>query len=107
MFPERALFNAKTGEYRPTYVDLPPEHPESGKGVALLLQHIYGTLCAADGRQEEYSCSMVNMTFRQGMVSPCASRHRSSRVVCVVRGGGFTSAGPSDALEKIKEETYC
>ena len=27
----RAYFNAKTGEDPPTYVDLPPEHPEHGK----------------------------------------------------------------------------
>ena len=81
-----AYFNPNTDADRPAYVDLPLGHPERGTTVGLLLQHMYGTLSAADGWQQEYSCSLVEMSSKQGMSSPCVSRHRSRHVVCVCRG---------------------
>ena len=46
----RAYFNAKVDQRSPTFVELPPEHPEYGKGkCARLLRHMYGTRHAAQG----------------------------------------------------------
>ena len=70
----RPYSDAKTDEERPTYVELPKEHPQHGKKVGLLLQHMYGTLGAADGWQEEYSLSLTELLFRQGMPARKASR---------------------------------
>ena len=48
----RAYFNAKPDEGAKTYVQLPPEDPDSGVLCAELLRHMYGTRTAADGWQE-------------------------------------------------------
>jgi hypothetical protein len=50
----RAYFNAIKDANDSTFVDLPPEDPDSGRLVAKLLKHMYGTRAAADGWQEEY-----------------------------------------------------
>ena len=40
----RAYFNARVDPLNPTYVDLPPEHPQAGQGLCgRLRRHMYGT----------------------------------------------------------------
>ena len=98
----RAYFNAKTDPNQPTYVDLPKEHPEHGKKVGLLKRHMYGTLGAADGWQEEYSCSLIELGFRQGLSSACVFNNEERQVVCAVHGDDFTFTGPADQLYEIE-----
>ena len=63
----RAYFNAIISEHdAKTYVELPPEDPDSGAMWARLLRHMYGTRMTADGLQKEYSSVLVSLGFRQG-----------------------------------------
>ena len=89
----RAYFNAPTDPQCPTYVELPPEHPRHGTMIGLLRRHMYGTLKAADGWQEEYSCSLISMGFVQGLTSPCVFHHPARGLVCAVHGDDFTTRG--------------
>ena len=67
----RAYFNARTDEDQVTYVQLPAEDPDCGVLCARLLRHMYGTRAAADGWQEEYSTTLVDVLgFVQGNSSP-------------------------------------
>ena len=105
----RAYFNARTDPKHPTYVDLPAEHPQHGRMVGLLKRHMYGTLRAADGWQEEYSCALVNMGFVQGVSSPCVFHHPKWRLVTAVHGDDFTTRGSKrnlDMFEKLLRERY-
>jgi len=105
----RAYFNAKTDPTRPTYVELPPEHPQHGAMIGLLRRHMYGTLRAADGWQEEYSCALVEMGFVQGLSSPCVFHHPKWKLVTAVHGDDFTTRGSKqnlDAFEKLLREKY-
>lgn len=97
----RAYFCAKTDEDRPTFVELPGEHPNHGTHVGLLKQHMYGTLGAAGGSQEEYSCTLIELGFRQGRSNPCIFRHASDPTVCAVHGGDFTVTGPHRLLRGL------
>ncbi len=101
----RAYFNAATDPNHPTYVELPPEHPQHGKCVGLLLKHMYGTLRAADGWQEEYSCTLVQeLGFRQGLTSPCVFWHPERHLVCAVHGDDFTTRGSKRHLDWFETE---
>jgi len=100
----RAYFNAKTDPNKPTYVDLPREHPQHGRMCALLRKHMYGTLQAADGWQEEYSSSLVSMGFVQGVTSPCVFFHPQWRLACAVHGDDFTVRGPKHYLDLFVKE---
>jgi len=100
----RAYFNAPTDPSRPTYVDLPPEHPMHGRMVALLRRHMYGTLGAADGWQEEYSCALIDMGFHQGRSSPCLFYHPSKGMMCAVHGDDFTVRGSKRHLDEFEAE---
>ena len=66
----RADFTAAVNEKSPTYVQLPPDHPQYGRGkFAKLMKHMYGTRWAAEGWQEEYSGTLVSIGFTQGLAS--------------------------------------
>ncbi len=96
----RAYFNAPTDPDHPTYVELPREHPEHGVKVALLRKHMYGTLRAADGRQEECSCTSVEkLGFVHGLTGPCVFHHRERNLVCAVHGDDFTTRGAKTNLD--------
>ena len=103
----RAYFNAKVGEDEPTFVALPPEHPQAGLGLCgKLLRHMYGTRAAAEGWQSEYSCTLMKLGFRQGSASACVFHHTERRLVGS-HGDDFTSVGPNadrDLFEKEREE---
>jgi len=100
----RAYFNAPTDPSQPTYVDLPPEHPMHGRMVALLRRHMYGTLRAADGWQEEYSCALIDMGFQQGRSSPCLFYHPLKNLMCAVHGDDFTVRGAKRHLDDFEAE---
>ena len=95
----RAYFNAKCDPANPTYVALPSEDPQHQNTCGLLLKHMYGTQAAADGWQQEYSSSMVEMGFEQGVASPCVFWHRQRSLVCSVHGDDFTTAGAKPDLD--------
>ena len=94
----RAYLVAKTGPDQPTYVDVPNEHPEYGKKVGLLMQHLYGTLGAADGWQEEFSCALIELGFAQGTFRPRVFPNIVMSTAGAVHGGGFAFAGPAGEL---------
>ena len=107
----RAYFNASMEDgAEPTYVMLPPEHPDYAKGrCGLLLKHMYGTRAAADGWQQESSGYMRSIGFVQGEASPCIFTHPSRGIACSVHGDDFTSTGEKrelDWLESMLEARY-
>jgi len=102
----RAYFNAKTDPEEPTYVQLPTEDPDSGRGMCgLLMRHMYGTQKAAEGWQQEYSRVLVEeLGFVQGVASPCLFTHEKYDITCSVHGDDFTAAGPKSALDWYEVE---
>ena len=62
------------------------------------MKHMYGTQAAADGRQQEYSGTMVSLGFKQGLASPCVLWHEARSLVCCVHGDDFTTAGAKPDL---------
>ena len=96
----RAYFNARVDDAHPTYVELPPEHPDSKRGMCgFLRRHMYGTQRAADGWQCEYSQTLRELGFTQGVGSPCVFFHAAKRIVVSVHGDDFTSAAPKSSLD--------
>lgn len=80
---KRACSNAKIDrEASPCFVELPQEHPDTGKMCAELLRRVYGTRPAANVWQEEYSTALVRMGFEQGMASPNVFRHSARKISC-------------------------
>ena len=73
----RAYFCAEADPDNPTYVALPPEHGEHGKGIcAMVLKHMHGTKHAADGWHCEYACLLTGeLGFTDGLASPCTYWH--------------------------------
>ena len=95
----RAYFNAVKDADDPTFVELPAEDADSGKMVAKLLKHMYGTRAAADGWQEEYSTVMIGLGFSQGRASPCLFAHHERHLYCSVHGDDFTTVGGKQELD--------
>ena len=101
----RAYFNASTEGCPPTYVQLPDEHPEAGRGMCgFLLKHMYGTQAAADGWQQEYAGYMIEIGFVQGAASPCVFTHPSWHIMTSVHGDDFTSCGTKRALDWLESK---
>ena len=87
----------------PTYVMLPPEHPDHARGCCgLLRKHMYGTRAAADGWQQEYSSYMKKIGFLQGVASPCIFTHPARGIACSVHGDDFTSTGEKRELDWLE-----
>jgi hypothetical protein len=102
----RAYFNASMDENsEPTYVMLPPEHPDHARGMCgLLMKHMYGTRAAADGWQQEYSGFMKSIGFKQGVASPCIFVHPTRGIACSVHGDDFTSTGEKRELDWLEQQ---
>ena len=99
----RAYFNAKIGaDDDPVYVDFPPELNAPAGMCGRLRRHMYGTRRAADGWQDEYSSSLKEAGFVQGLASPCVFRHPARRIVLSVHGDDFTDAGPKSQLDWLE-----
>ena len=105
----RAYFNADCDPDNPTFVALPSEDPDHETKCGRLLKHMYGTQAAADGWQQEYSSTLVEMGFVQGVASPCVFSHAQRGLVSSVHGDDFTTAGSKpqlDWFEKTLESKY-
>ena len=100
----RAYFNAKTSEDDPVYVELPPDLNAPPGMCGLLRRHMYGTRRAAEGWQDEYSSSLLEMGFHQGPAFPCVFHHRPRGVNVSVHGDDFTAAGPKAELDWFEGE---
>ena len=90
----RAYFNAHVDPSEPTFVELPPEAGAAPGTCGRLLRHMYGTQKAAEGWQDEYSCTLRELGFVQGRASPCLFSHKARGLVTSVHGDDFTTAGP-------------
>ena len=106
----RAYLHAETDPEDPSYVDLPKEDEDSGRGLCgLLRKHMYGTRRAADGWQQHYQKFMRDAGFRQGKASPCLFVHVPNHVVVSVHGDDFTVVGAKskvDWFENMLKKTY-
>ena len=94
----RVYFNAKCDPDKPTFVALPAEDKEHRSVCGLLHKHMYGTQAAADGWQQEYSCTMIELRFIPGVACPCVFWHESRSLVSSVHGDDFTTAGSKPNL---------
>ena len=86
------------------FVALLIEDPEHGSTCGLLLKHMYGIQAAADGWQQEYSQTPIDLGFRQGVASPCVFRHEARSLVTSVHGDDFTTAGAKPNLDWFEKE---
>ena len=105
----RSYLSASTNGSDPTYVMLPPEHPDHKDKCGLLRKHMYGTRAAADGWQQEYSNFMKSIVFWQGEACPCLFFHPGKGLATSVHGDDFTTAGPKceqDWFESQLEAKY-
>ena len=101
---KRAYFNAKVDQQRnPCFVSLPNEDPDHEHMCGELLKHMYGTRAAADGWQEEYSTTLIDLGFTQGLANPNIFYHRGRCIYCSVHGDDFTSSGPKPSLDWMEE----
>jgi hypothetical protein len=100
----RAYFNARTETDAPTYVELPPEEDGHGEMVALLLRHMYGTRRAADGWQQEYSTTLIELGFVQGLSCACVFVHPTRGLATNVHGDDFLTTGPKDSQDWFEAE---
>ena len=70
---------------------------------------MYGTQKAAEGWQSEYSKTLIDLGFNQGVACPCIFHHLDKDIVCSVHGDDFTAVGPKrhlDWYEAALEEKY-
>ena len=65
---------------------------------------MYGTQAAADGWQQEYSSTMVELGFEQGVACPCVFWHKARSLVCSVHGDDVTTAGAKPDLDWLESE---
>ena len=70
----------------------------------LLPKHMYGTQAVADGWQQEYSSTMVEIGIEQGVACPCVFWHKAQSVECSVHGDDFTTAGAKPDLDWFESE---
>ena len=99
----RANFNASCDPEKPTSVGLPTEHPDYQSTCGLLLNHMYGIQAAADGWQQEYSQTLIDLEFKQGVASPFVFHHPKRSPVCSVHGDDFTIAGAKPDLDWFEQ----
>ena len=98
------ISRASTEGCAPTYVQLPPEHPDHQRGMCgFLLKHMYGTQAAADGWQQEYAGFMREIGFTQGAASPCVFTHIARNICTSVHGDDFTSVGAKRQLDWFED----
>jgi len=70
----------------------------------LLKRHMYGTRAAADGWQEEYSTSLIDMGFVQGISCVNIFRHPQWHLKCTVHGDDFTCLGTKRSMDWFEQE---
>ena len=69
---------------------------------------MYGTEAAADGWQQEYSQTLLDLDFKQGVASPLVFHHPihhpKRSLVCSVHGDDFTTAVAKPDLDWFEKE---
>jgi hypothetical protein len=65
---------------------------------------MYGTPAAADAWQQEFSSTMIELGFEQGVACPCVFWHKERSLVCSVHGHDFTTAGAKPDLDWFESE---
>ena len=103
---KRAYLCAATDPNDPTYVELPPEDPDSGGDwCALLLKHLYGTRKAGDGWHVEVSGTLTDeLGFTKGCASACVYSHPSRGIEVSIHGDDLTATGTKRNLDWYKAE---
>jgi len=103
---KRAYLGAKTDPSDPTYVELPPEDPDAGKGCcALLLKHFYGTRKAGGGWHVEVSSTLTDdLGFQKGSASAFIFGHAGRGLEVGIHGDDLTATGQKRHLDWYKAE---
>ena len=65
---------------------------------------MYGTQVAANVWQQEYSQTLIDLEFEQGVASPCVCHHPKRSLVCSVHGDDFTTAVAKPDLDWFEKE---
>ena len=99
----RAYFYAKA--VRPVYVKLPDEDrgPEDEGKCGRLLMSMYGTRDAAVNWASEYTQTLVDDGYIQGVSNPCLFYHKERDVSVMVHGDDFIAIGTDDNLDATKK----
>ena len=72
----------------------------AGRGlVGHLERHMYCTRHAAQGWQDEYSVTLLELGFTQGLACPCGFYHPQRQLYSTIHGGDFTTAGKKANLD--------
>ena len=101
----RAYFHAKTSDEHPTYVQLPAEDFDYGKGLCgKLLVHMHGTRRAAQGWHDDYSYVLGSLGFNRGLSSTRLFCYSGRGITSSVHGDDFTSCGSKKNLDWFKAE---
>ena len=87
----RAYFNACVDPDEPTFVELPPEAGAPPGTFGRLRPHMYGIQRAAEGWQDEYSCTLRELGFTKGRSSPCLFYHAERGLATSVHGDDLTT----------------
>ena len=97
----RAYFNAVVDGSTPTYVELPEEDEDHGRGICGRLNvHMYGTRRAAEGWHDEYADYLTEVLgFDKGDASACVFRHKTRGIMTSVYGDDFTNTGSKRELD--------
>ena len=74
------------------------------KACGQLQRHMYGTRHAAQGWQHEYSTTLLEMGFLQGLASPCMFHHPSRSLASSVYGDDFITTGSKRELDWFEAE---
>ena len=100
----RAFFHAKAK--REVFVQLPQEELEHGEEriCGRLNYSMYGTRDAAQNWFEEYSQSLIEVAFKQGIATPCVFYHEQRAIRTYVHGDDYVSTGTTENLQWLKTQ---
>ena len=99
----RAYFYAKA--VRPVYVKLPDEDLEAGDEgrCGRLLMSMYGTRDAAVNWSAEYTSTLVQGGYIQGIANSCLFYNPDLDVTVMVHGDDFIAVGRESEIDKTKD----
>ena len=100
---KRAYFYALAK--RNLYIELPKEdeHGDSSM-LGKLRLNLYGTRDGAINWQEHLSAHLVRLGFRRGIGHPSIFWHESRKIMCLVHGDDYFSAGSGAELAWFEGE---
>ena len=100
----RAYFNAHVDPDDPIFVQLPPEAKAPPGTCARLCRHMYGTQRAADGWQEECSCTLREvhkMASSEAAMHAAASSPDADSLIPIMVAGAGDPAGPAATGQSV------